>query len=577
VPSTVQAILAACMDRLPPEEKHILQCAAVIGKDVPFPLLQAIAEIHENQLHRGLAHLQAAEFLYETSLFPELAYTFTHALTQEVAYGSLLHERRRAVHAQIVAALERRDPDRLLEHIEQLAHHAFQGERWDKAFAYYRQAGDKAMARTAYREVIVCYEQASVALRHLSAEHDMLAQGVDLLRKLYSALVQFGEFGRGLDYLRKAEALAKELGDPRLLGQILTSMTHSFWTVGNYDDAIACGQRALALTAASGDIVNQSIALSYLGTVYVYLGEYRRAIDMLRRALTAFEGEWRHERFGMSMLHSVRVRTWLMDCLRELGEFAEGRACIEEAVRIAEATGHLGSTLMPLQRLGSLVLVQGDLPRAIAVLEHALAQCHAAHVALYVPGMTASLGLAYALSGRSAEALPLLDQGQIRETPGMGGSSQMLRLGEAYLWISHLNDALQLAERVLTLSCGRKERGNQAWALRLLGAIAMHREPPEADQAEGHYRQALTLAEALGMRPLQAHCHLGLGRLYMQVDQLEQARVELSTAIALYRAMEMTFWLNRAEAALASVAGSGALDRGSGSEVLGARRETAIL
>ena len=109
-----------------------------------------------------------------------------------------------------------------------------------------------------------------------------------------------------MEYLREAEALAKELGDQRRLGQILTSMTHSFWAVGDYEDAIACGQRALALTAASGDIVHEAMVQGYLGTVYFYLGDYRRAIDVLRRALTAFEGEWRQERFGMSMLHSVR-------------------------------------------------------------------------------------------------------------------------------------------------------------------------------------------------------------------------------------------------------------------------------
>jgi tetratricopeptide (TPR) repeat protein len=280
---------------------------------------------------------------------------------------------------------------------------------------------------------------------------------------------------------------------------------------------------------------------------------------MLRQALTTFEGEWRYERFGMSMLHSVRVRTWLMDCLRELGNFAEGRAYGEDAVRIAEAAGHLGSTLMPQERLGFLALVQGDLPRAISVLEHSIAQCHAAHVPLYVPGITASLGLAYALSGRSAEALALLDQGQLRETPGMGGSASMLRLGEAYLWIGHLNDASQLAERALRLSNGRKERGSQARALRLLGEIAMHREPPEADPAEGHYRHALALAEALGMRPLLAHCHLGLGTLYTQVDPPEQARAELSSAMALYYAMEMTFWPLRAEVTLAGMAGPSVL------------------
>jgi tetratricopeptide (TPR) repeat protein len=378
-------------------------------------------------------------------------------------------------------------------------------------------------------------------------------------------LIQFGEFGGGLEYLREAETLAEGLGDQRRLGRTLTHMTQSFGSVGDYEDAIACGQRALALTAANGDIVYQATAHGCLGTVYYYLGDYRRAIDVLRRALTSLEGEWRHERFGMSTLPSVRFRGWLVDCLREVGDFAEGRACGEEAVRIAEAAGHLNSALMVQGRLSSLALVQGDLPRAISMLEHALAQCHAADIPLRLPGITATLGLAYALLGRSAEALALLDQVQIRETPGMGGSGSMLQLGEAYLWIGHLNDAFQLAERALKLSSSRKERGSQARALRLLGEIAMHREPSEVDRAEGHYRQALALAEELGMRPLQAHCHLGLGTLYTQVNRAAQARAELSTAIALYRAMEMTFWLPRAEAVLASVARSEALESGSGS------------
>ena len=146
VPATVQAVLAARIDRLPPEEKRLLQTAAVIGTEVPLPVLQAIAEVPEAELHRGLAHLQAAEFLYETRLFPDQAYTFKHALTHEVAYGSLLQERRRVLHARIVEALEALAPDRLTEQVERLAHHALRGEVWDKALAYFRQAGEKAMA-----------------------------------------------------------------------------------------------------------------------------------------------------------------------------------------------------------------------------------------------------------------------------------------------------------------------------------------------------------------------------------------------------------------------------------------------
>jgi class 3 adenylate cyclase len=176
VPATVQAVLAARIDRLPPEEKRLLQTAAVIGTEVPMPLLQAIAELPEAAFHHGLAHLQAAEFLYETRLFPEHVYTFKHALTHEVAYGGLLQERRRVLHARIVAVLEALVGDRVTEQVERLAHHARRGELWTKALAYCRQAGTKALARSAYRETVTAFEQALVALQHLPEERDTLAQ-----------------------------------------------------------------------------------------------------------------------------------------------------------------------------------------------------------------------------------------------------------------------------------------------------------------------------------------------------------------------------------------------------------------
>src|SRR5437016_7928682 len=151
VPATVQAVLAARIDRLPPEAKRLLQTAAVVGTEVPLPLLQAIAELPEAVLHRGLAHLQAAEFLYETRLFPEPEYTFKHALTHEVAYGSLLLERRRVLHARIVEALEALAPERGAEQVDRLAHHTLRGEVWDKAVTYCQQAGARAFDRAAFQ------------------------------------------------------------------------------------------------------------------------------------------------------------------------------------------------------------------------------------------------------------------------------------------------------------------------------------------------------------------------------------------------------------------------------------------
>src|SRR5262249_44636797 len=160
------------IDRLPPEDKHLLQTAAVIGPDVPFALLRAIADVPEEALHRGLAHLQAAEFLYETRLFPERVYTFTHALTHEVAYGSLLLERRRVLHARLVEAIETLAPDRMAEHVDRLAHHALRGEVWDKAVTYCQQAGARAYDRAAFGEAVAAFEQALQALAHLPEDGD---------------------------------------------------------------------------------------------------------------------------------------------------------------------------------------------------------------------------------------------------------------------------------------------------------------------------------------------------------------------------------------------------------------------
>src|SRR5262249_29049146 len=285
VPTTVQAVLAARVDRLPPAEKRLLQTAAVIGLEVPVPLLQAIAELPAAATHDSLRYLQAAEFLYETHLIPEQAYTFKHALTHEVAYNSLPQERRRVLHARIVEVMESLSPDRLAEQVERLAHHALQGEVWDKALDYYRQAGDKAMVRSAFREAVACFEQALTALRYLPEQYYTNEQAIDVRYDLSHALQALGEFGRRFAYLREAETLAEALGNQRRLGQLCTDMAHALWTMGNYDNALTCNQRALTLAMAIGDAVLQARVNSHLGTVYFSLGDYRRAIDVFKQAI----------------------------------------------------------------------------------------------------------------------------------------------------------------------------------------------------------------------------------------------------------------------------------------------------
>jgi class 3 adenylate cyclase/tetratricopeptide (TPR) repeat protein len=558
IPATVQAVLAARIDRLLPADKALLQMASVVGKDVQLTLLQAIAEPAEDELHAAIGRLQAAEFLYEASFFPELEYTFKHALTHEVAYESLLQERRRAIHRQIVATLEELYPDRLAEHVDVLAHHAVRGEVWNKALAYCRQAGEKAMTRSAYREAVGYVEQALSALTHLPETHDTREQAIDLRLALRSALLPLGDLRRILACLREAEALAEALDDPRRLGQVSRFLSNYFYFIGAYDQAIAAAERVLALATASGDGVLRAFANQYLGRAYQGQGNYRRAIECLGQAVASFEGPRHRERFGQVILPAVTSRVWLAWCHAELGTFAEGRALGAEGLRIAEAIAHPPSLMMASWGIGLLALRQGDLPRALPQLERAVGICQDADIPHYFPWMAAPLGTAYTLGGRVSEAVPLLTQA-MEQTMAMERVDFQafcrLSLGEAQLLAGRLEEAHTLAEQALALAREHQERGHQAYALRLFGEITVHREPRDIEQAEVHYRQALALAEELGMRPLQAHGHRGLGTLYAKIGRREQAHAELSTAVELYRAMDMTLWLPQAEAALAQVEG----------------------
>jgi class 3 adenylate cyclase/tetratricopeptide (TPR) repeat protein len=558
VPATVQAVLAARIDRLPPEEKRLLQTAAVIGTEVPFTLLQAIAEAPDEALRVGLAHLQAAEFLYETRLFPELEYTFKHALTHEVAYGSLLLERRRVLHARIVEALEALAGERVAEQVDRLAHHALRGEVWEKALAYGRQAGEKAMARSAHREAVGSFEQALSALPHVPETHDMREQAVDLRLALWTALLPSSDLGRVLALLRETEALAEALDDPRRLGQVVVSLANIFWLRGAYDQAIAAGQRVLALAMAGGDVGLHAVANLYLGFASYTQGDYRGAIDCLAQTMTFFDGARHRERFGVPILPAMGSRGWLAACHAELGTFTEGIALGDEGLRMAETVDHPASLMIALWGMGLLALRQGDLPEALPRLERAVGLCRDAEVPLLFPRVAPALGAAHTLSGRVADAVPLLTQALEQSVVTDMVVTQALcrlSLGEAQLRAGRLEEAHTLAEQALALARAHQERGHQAYALRLLGEIALRREPSESMEAEAHYRQALALAGELGMRPLQAHCHCGLGMLYANHGQLEQARVELLTAIDLYRSMDMTFWLPQAETALARVEG----------------------
>jgi tetratricopeptide (TPR) repeat protein len=253
----------------------------------------------------------------------------------------------------------------------------------------------------------------------------------------------------------------------------------------------------------------------------------------------------------------IESRAWLALTLSALGRFAEGRRHGEEALRLATLEGHGATPIIVHACLGPLYLAQGDLEPAIRVGDQGLALCRASgNRSGFLQLIVAYLGSAYALQGRLTEGRALLEEG-INESIRTGA-----RRAVYWVWLSevcrlagHSDEAWQHARQALDLARQHKERANEAHALHQLGVVHAHAAPPDIAQAEAYYQQALALAEELGMRPLQAHCHRSLGMLYATTGQWEQARAALATAIDLYRAMDMTFWLPQAEAVLAQVEG----------------------
>ena len=355
-------------------------------------------------------------------------------------------------------------------------------------------------------------------------------------------------------YMREAERLAEALGDQRRLGRALLYLTTAFWDMGDQERALETGQRVFSLANALGDFSLQIMVHNSLGRVHNTMGNYHEARAFLGRNVSLLQGELSREYFGLTSLASVTSSAHLSEALEELGAFTEGITSGEEAIRIAEAVDHPFSRVMAYWGVGNLYLYKGDLAKAISGLDRGLELCQTWNIQLMSPHLASALGAASALSGRSAEALPLLEQAV--EQGSLGRQRRLylprwtIRLGEGYLLAGRIEEASIEARRALTHTRDYKQRGMEAWALHLLGKIAAQQEPPAVELAEAHYGQAMAIAKELGMRPLLAHCHLGLGTLYAQHGRREEAHVALSDAIELYRAMEMTFWLPSAEAAL---------------------------
>ena len=556
LPPTIHAVLAPRIDRLPPEAKRLLQAASVIGKDVPLALLQAIADLSEDEARRHLTILQTGDLLHELRLFPSMEYTFRHVLTQEVAYDTLLRERRRALHARVLEALELLLADRPGEQVESLAHHALRGEVWHKAVAYLRQAGAKAAARGVNREAVGFLEQAMVALSHLPDSTERSEQAIDLRLELRPPLLQMGQLDRVLTLSQEAEALAQTLGDEQRLARVYTYLVNYYYLTGEPDLAMEYGERCLRIGETARDPSLQALARGYLGYSYHAQGRFREAEQMLRQNVEALGAVPAEGATLQNRISFVTSAAWLGFTCADLGDFDAAIDYLDQASSAAKATGHPFPQAIAQTLAGLVHLRRGRLEEALPLLEQSVDICREKGLDVWRPVPSSLLGLARVRLGQVDEGLALLEE-RVSRTEALGVRAYLplwtAQLAEGLLAAGQIERARAVAQRALELALVHKERGHHARGLKLLGDVLAAASPADPDAAEARYREAHALADELAMRPLAAQTLLGLGRLYQRTGRRTEAADRLADALLLLHDMGMRSWLSSAADELQAV------------------------
>ncbi len=550
VPTTLQASLMARLDRLGPV-REVAQIGSVIGREFSYELIAAVSELGATDLEAGLDRLTASGPVSRRGAPPIATYTFKHALVQDAAYAMLLRTRRRQLHASIAKLLVERFVAMAESLPELVAYHYSEAGFVPEAAGYWRKAAQRASTRSANREAVSSFERAIALLDAMPQRTFALEQGIDIRLELRTSLQLLGEGRRFLERLREAEELAERLGDDRRRAHIGAFMASAQASFGDPEQAVVTGNRALALARRLGDTAIGMVVANALEQAHYYRGDYARVVELATNSLAAsLAGERMHDHFLDLAPPSIQDRRWLTFSLAQLGRFAEARGYESEAIRFAEATQIPAMVAFVHHAAGVHHVIAGDWTGARSLVERGIAAAQPADAEIMLGQLIASSAWVLAELGETGKALDRLREGeQLLDRHAARGfvlAWNYLGLGRASLRLGLLDEARRLADR--TLEASPHHPGFAAHALHLHGDIATHADRFDAKRGEDCYRRALALAEPRGMRPLVAHCHLGLGKLHLRTGKRNQPCEHLTVAATMYRDMGMTYWLGEAEA-----------------------------
>jgi class 3 adenylate cyclase/tetratricopeptide (TPR) repeat protein len=543
IPSTIHDVIMARVDSLPEGAKGVLQTGSVAGREFSHHLIKKVTAFSKEELLSHISVLKDSELLYERGIYPQSNYVFKHALTQEVAYNSLLQKKRTQLHEKIGTALKKIYTDRLEEFCEMLAYHFLKGEVWQRAYKYCQRAGLKAYSHSAYEEAQRYFEDALAAINNLPRDKTRIEREIDLRFNMRSPLFALGRHKEWGEWIRGAEPLAREIDDDARLSNALNYLSSLHWIHGQHRKAIELAEKALNFAERAGHFSCQVATLLHLGVFFFNIGDYPKQIEIHQKVRERLIGEDAFKQHGLASLPGAFSRGMLVLGMAELGNFDKIEEIGHEALEIAEQVRNTITLTFVYNFLAMAYLRLGKLEPALPLLEKGHELCRFSEVQSMYSHTVGNLGYAYLLAKEPGRALTLLQEGAKDDNlqANIWPTPTLTILAEAYRVTGELELADETASRALALANEREERGFEAWAMLVMAGINDTAERPQ--EATQWYQRALQQASDLSMRPLVAHCHKGLANSYFHLGNKKEAQLEKKKAHELYRSLGMMYWL----------------------------------
>src|SRR5713101_7983950 len=531
LPPTVQGVLASRIDRLSAEQKELLQVLAVMGRESPVTLLREVAPHQNAQLERMLRDLQGSEFIYEQPAPAGVEHTFKHALTQEVAYNSLLIERRKLLHERAGEAIESLYASSLNDHLAELAHHYRHSDNVSKAVEYLGRAGQQAMQRSAYADAIGSLNAATDLLQRLPDSTERIQRELRLQLTVAPALMVVKGWASPevVRAFARARELCERVGDTPELFPALWGLWYVHWVRGEFRTANELAEQLLRLAQSAHDPALLVYAHLALGETLLFMGELLSVRKHLEMAISLYDRE-RHravifQYYGLDA--GVRCLSLITPCLWHLGYPDQALGRINEALALAQGLSHPHSLAFAELWVGAVHLYRREAGAAQETAEALIAFLTEHRMTAFLPWATGLRGSAMAAQGRHEEGIVQIKEGLagIRATgTEMSRPTYLCWLAEACMDAGRLDDGLNALTEALAAADQREERLYEAEIHRLKGELLLRRDDSNAAEVQNCFERAIEIARPRSAKSWELRATMSLARLRAKQGRRDEAR-----------------------------------------------------